>query len=142
MTLLLVGLGGAVGATSRYLTDRAITTRLNPVFPWGTLVVNIAASLVLGFLTGAATTLPPQWYAVLGTGLAGALSTYSTFGYETVGLIQDRAHRQALGSVADPHGVTACHAGRQRSACSPWSAPVPLPTMTPRLLTRPAPPDW
>ncbi len=110
MTLLLVVLGGAVGAASRYLTDRAITTRLNPVFPWGTLVVNIAASLVLGFLTGAATTLPPQWYAVLGTGLAGALSTYSTFGYETVRLIQDRAHRHAVTSVAGNLAGTLCAA--------------------------------
>jgi CrcB protein len=100
VTLLLVAVGGAVGAPLRYLTDRAITTRLNPVFPWGTLMVNIAASLLLGILTGAATALPPQWYAGLGAGLAGALSTYSTFGYETVRLIQDRAHRHAVASVA------------------------------------------
>jgi len=110
VTLLLVVLGGAVGAASRHLTDRAIRTRLDPVFPWGTLVVNIAASLLLGILTGAATALPSQWYAVLGTGLAGALSTYSTFGYETVRLIQDRAHRHAVGSVAANLAGTLCAA--------------------------------
>ena len=110
MTLLLVALGGAVGAPLRYLTDRTIRTRLDPVLPHGTLVVNIAASLLLGILTGAATALPPQWYAVLGTGLAGALSTYSTFGYETVSLIQDRAHRHAVGSVAGNLAGTLCSA--------------------------------
>lgn len=110
MTLLLVVLGGAVGAPLRYLTDRAIAARLDQVFPWGTLVVNIAASLLLGILTGAAMTLPPHWYAVLGTGLAGALSTYSTFGYETVGLIQDRAHRRAVASVAGNLAGTLCAA--------------------------------
>jgi CrcB protein len=110
VTLLLVLLGGAVGAPLRYLTDRAITTRLDPVFPWGTLVVNIAASLLLGMLTGAATALPPPWYALLGTGLAGALSTYSTFGYETVGLIRGDAHRHAALNVVTNLVATLCAA--------------------------------
>jgi CrcB protein len=96
VTLLFVVLGGAVGAPLRYLTDRALTGR----FPWGTLAVNIAASLLLGTLTGATGALPPQWFALLGTGLAGALSTYSTFGYETVRLVRDGATRHAVLNVA------------------------------------------
>lgn len=95
MTLALVLLGGAIGATLRYLTDRALTGG----FPWGTLTVNVVASLGLGMLTGAASALPPGWYALLGTGLAGALSTYSTFGYETVRLIRDGTHRRAFLNV-------------------------------------------
>lgn len=100
MTLLFVLVGGAVGAPLRYLTDRAVTARWGAGFPWGTLAVNCLGSLLLGTLTGAATALPPQWYALLGTGLAGALSTYSTFGYETVRLIRDSAHGYAVANVA------------------------------------------
>ncbi len=99
MSLLLVFVGGAIGAPLRYLTDRAIAARLDPVFPWGTLTVNIAASLLLGLLTGAASVLPGWLPLLLGTGLAGALSTYSTFGYETVRLIQDGARAYALVNV-------------------------------------------
>ncbi len=52
MTVLLVALGAAVGAPLRYLTDRTIQARHDSVFPWGTLTVNVAGSVVLGFITG------------------------------------------------------------------------------------------
>jgi CrcB protein len=84
VTVLLVALGAAVGAPLRYLTDRAVQSRHDSVFPWGTLTVNVAGSLLLGFLTGW-----PAGHAVsalLGTGFCGALTTYSTFSYETVRL--------------------------------------------------------
>ena len=54
MTLLLVALGAVVGAPLRYLTDRFIQARHDTTFPWGTLTVNVAGSLIMGFLTGAA----------------------------------------------------------------------------------------
>ena len=84
MTVLLVALGAAVGAPTRYLTDRAVQLRFGPGRPWGTLSVNVVASLVLGILVGAqvATTAA----ALVGTGFCGALSTYSTFAYETMRL--------------------------------------------------------
>lgn len=87
MTILLVALGAAVGAPLRYLTDRAIQSRHESVFPWGTLTVNIAGSLLLGFFIG----LPasPGVTAVAATGFCGALTTYSTFSYETLRLAQD-----------------------------------------------------
>lgn len=91
MTLLLVALGAAVGAPMRYLADRAIQARHDSVFPWGTLTVNIAGSLLLGLLATAALATPAPAMALLGTGLCGALTTYSTFGYETVRLLQDGA---------------------------------------------------
>ncbi|MER5551294.1 CrcB family protein [Streptomyces sp. NPDC002793] len=90
MNWLLVVLGGAVGAPLRYLTDRAVQTRHGAVlpyaFPWGTFAVNAAGSLLLGVLTGAAVSTPV--YALLGTGLCGALTTYSTFSYETLRLAE------------------------------------------------------
>ena len=84
MIALMIGLGALVGAPARYLIDRRVQARLNPVFPWGTFTVNIAASLVLGIVVGAPTNATTS--ALIGTGFCGALSTYSTFGYETMRL--------------------------------------------------------
>jgi CrcB protein len=97
MTVLLVALGAAIGAPLRYLTDRLIQTRHDSVFPWGTLAVNVAGSFVLGVLAG----LPvgPGLSAALGTGFCGALTTYSTFGYETLRLAQEGARCYALANV-------------------------------------------
>ena len=95
--MLFVCLGAAVGAPARYLTDRAIQSRHDSVFPWGTFAVNVIGSLVLGVLVGAATQrdVPPALVAGLGTGFCGALTTYSTFGYETVRLAEDGARLYA-----------------------------------------------
>lgn len=98
MTVLLIALGAAVGAPLRHLTDRLVRARHESVFPWGTLIVNVTGCLLLGLLAG----LPagPAWQALLGTGLCGALTTYSTFGHETVRLLRDGAWRQAFGYLA------------------------------------------
>ncbi|MER7461630.1 CrcB family protein [Streptomyces sp. NPDC097981] len=90
MNWVLVVAGAVVGAPLRYLTDRAVQARHDSVFPWGTLVVNVGACLVLGTLTGAvlAGAAPTRMNLLLGTGLCGALSTYSTFSYETLRLYE------------------------------------------------------
>ena len=102
MTLLLIALGAAVGAPLRYLTDRAVQTRHDSLFPWGTFSVNIAGSLILGTLTGGASTgaVPGSALALLGTGLCGALTTYSTLGYETLRLAEDGARFYAVLNAA------------------------------------------
>jgi fluoride exporter len=91
MTLLLVAVGAAIGAPLRYLTDRFIQARHDTIFPWGTLTVNIPGSIIFGVLMGMATTgrLDPAIGTVLGPGFCGALTTYSTFGYETLRLAED-----------------------------------------------------
>jgi CrcB protein len=99
---LLVILGAMVGAPARYLTDRAVQARHDTVFPWGTFTVNVVASLVLGVLTGAvaAGAASSRVQVLVGTGLCGALSTYSTFSYETLRLAQDGARLLAAVNVA------------------------------------------
>ncbi len=89
MTVLLVLLGGAVGAPSRYLIDRYVQQRHDGVFPWGTLTVNLIGCLILGVLTGAAHHLPAPVVTLAGTGFCGALTTFSTFGFETTRLLEE-----------------------------------------------------
>ncbi|MFB9349775.1 MULTISPECIES: fluoride efflux transporter CrcB [Streptomyces] len=88
MNWLYVVLGAMAGAPLRYLTDRAVQSRHDSVFPWGTFTVNVTGSLVLGLLTGAtaAGAAGSRLQLLLGTGLCGALTTYSTFSYETLRL--------------------------------------------------------
>ena len=102
MTLLLVALGAIVGAPLRYLTDRFIQARHDTIFPWGTLTVNAAGSLIMGFLVGAAAAgrLDPMIVTVLGPGFCGALTTYSTFGYETLRLAEDGSRFLATANIA------------------------------------------
>lgn len=95
MTLLLVALGGAFGASLRYLVDRAVQSRHDSVFPWGTFVANVAGSLVLGLVAGSSGAV----YALAGAGFCGALTTYSTFSYETLRLLEDGSRFCALANV-------------------------------------------
>ena len=103
MTALAVAVGGAVGAVLRHLVSR----RLNrPGFPWGTLAVNVAGSFLLGAVLGRT---PPEVAALVGTGFCGALTTYSTFTLEIVGLPTGRAI--AYAAVSTTAGLAAATLG-------------------------------
>jgi CrcB protein len=101
MTLLLVALGAAVGAPARYLVDRAVQARHRSSYPWGTWTVNVVASLILGVVTGAVVAggAGEQVAALVGTGFCGALSTYSTFSFETLRLAETGRRGAAAGNV-------------------------------------------
>ncbi len=90
MTVLAVLVGGAIGAPLRYLLDLFVQSRHDSVFPWGTFTVNVVGSLVLGVTAATVVELDsPSWVlALVGTGVCGALTTFSTFGYESVRLLQ------------------------------------------------------
>ncbi len=96
-----VCLGAAVGAPGRYLVDRAVQARHDSLMPWGTMLVNVVGSLVLGLLVGLSTgsDVPDAVTLSVGTGLCGALTTYSTFGYETFRLVEDGARLYAALNV-------------------------------------------
>ncbi|TMR08521.1 fluoride efflux transporter CrcB [Nonomuraea turkmeniaca] len=111
MTILLIVLGAAVGAPLRYLVDRAVQARHDTVFPWGTLTVNVAGSALLGFL--AALPAGDGLMALAGIGFCGALTTYSTLGYETVRLIEEgvRFHAVANAVASIVAGLGAAYCG-------------------------------
>ncbi|MFF8368671.1 fluoride efflux transporter CrcB [Streptomyces lydicus] len=115
MNWLLVVAGAMVGAPLRFLTDRYVQSRHDTVFPWGTFAVNTAGSLILGLLAGAVTAgaASSQLQLLLGTGLCGALTTYSTFSYETLRLAADGARGYAVANVAGSvlAGLAAAFAG-------------------------------
>lgn len=108
MTGVWLGLAaaGAVGAPCRYLVDSAIGERSPGRFPWGTFVVNMTGSLLLGLITGAALYrgFPATPRIILGAGFCGAYTTFSTWTFETVRLLEERApgaaFANALGSLA------------------------------------------
>ncbi len=111
---LAVVAAGAAGATLRYLVDGYVRARMaEGLFPWGTFVVNVTGSLVLGLLTGLGLShaLAETPRAVLGTGFCGAYTTFSTFTLETVRLIEEGAvavaFRNAFGTLVVCAGAAA-----------------------------------
>ena len=113
MTLALVLAGGAVGAIARYLTDRAVQSRLDAVFPWGTFAANVIGSLLIGVVSGLTAGSLPWVRDLVGVGFCGALTTYSTFGYETVRLATAGAWRYAAANAGATvlAGLGACWLG-------------------------------
>ena len=106
MTLAYVALGGALGALARYGISGWVYDRMGESFPWGTLVVNLVGCLVLGVAIRwlQVTAVAPGVRPFLTIGLLGAFTTFSTFSYETVALLQEgqwlRASLYVGGSVA------------------------------------------
>ena len=111
---------GAVGAPLRYVVDGFVAERVSGAFPWGTWLINVSGSFVLGVLTGLALYhgLPRTPKLVLGTGFCGAFTTFSTFSYETVRLVEegdvDDAVRNVAATVAA--GLAAAAAGMALAA--------------------------
>jgi fluoride exporter len=86
-TALTLGLLGGVGALARFLLDGAIATRLGRDFPYGTLAVNLSGALLLGVLAGAVS--DDETMRLLGTGLLGAYTTFSTWALESHRLAEE-----------------------------------------------------
>lgn len=92
LIFIALALAGGIGASARMLLDGIIKSRVSSGVPWGTIVINVSGSLVLGLLTGLASsaTLPESWHLILGTGFLGGYTTFSTASFETIRLIQER----------------------------------------------------
>lgn len=87
---LLVATAAALGAAARYALDIAIQRRHLSVLPWGTFAINVTGSFALGVVTGVGTHhgLGSDWTSILGTGLLGGYTTWSTFTWETFALAE------------------------------------------------------
>lgn len=94
-----VVLGALAGAPLRLLADRVAVARAGPGSVLGILAVNVLGSAVLGALLGARD-LPPAVVALVGTGFCGTLTTFSTFGWDVVRLVEERAVGRALAYLA------------------------------------------
>jgi CrcB protein len=98
MKILIIGLGGFIGAVMRYSISGWVQKLFSGSFPYGTLAVNIIGSFVLGFflfMSKGRFAINPIWRSFIAVGMMGALTTYSTFSYETVMLLQENLYLQA-----------------------------------------------
>lgn len=101
---LAIAVAGGVGAALRYVLDNAVPARARERFPWGTVVVNLTGSFVLGLAAGWSIAEP--WGAIVTTGLLGGYTTFSTSSIESIRLLMRRRYAAAL--VNGPGLVAAC----------------------------------
>jgi fluoride exporter len=106
MAILWVGLGGFIGANARYLLGGIVAEHYGTTFPLGTFVINVTGSFILGLFMAFAADRPwinPAWRLTFAIGFVGAYTTFSTFTYESIRLIQEKelllATANVLGSV-------------------------------------------
>jgi CrcB protein len=107
--ITLLAVGGGAGTNARYWLGRLVTQLQGEVeFPWATFTINVVGSALLGVVSAAYLNHPDparrNWYLLLGTGFCGGFTTFSTFSFETLKLIQIgrpwAAAAYSLGSVA------------------------------------------
>jgi CrcB protein len=97
-TFWAIAIGAAVGGVSRYYLASSVQHRLGAAFPWGTLLVNVTGSLLLGFLVRYALSTPAvsvEMRALLTTGFCGGYTTFSTFSFETAALLEEGQYERA-----------------------------------------------
>jgi len=101
VTYVAISVGAVLGANARFLVGGWVADRLGPAFPYGTLVINVTGSILIGFvLTIATERLVAPWFVpLLAIGFLGSYTTFSTFSYETLALIQDGAMINAAANV-------------------------------------------
>jgi len=101
-TIILIGIGGFIGANLRYGVSVWTTNQLGPHFPWGTLIINMTGSFVLALFlayTVNHVTLDDRIRLFLAVGFCGAYTTFSTYAVESMALLQGRAWIVALGNI-------------------------------------------
>ena len=114
---LLIALGGGLGSIARYWVSATVGGRMGMRFPFGTLVVNLTACLVIGFMLtwlGGRAEVSPAWRYLVAVGFIGAYSTFSTYEWETLSTLRSGAFAlasfYAVGSVALGLAATWCGA--------------------------------
>ncbi|MEL1135648.1 fluoride efflux transporter CrcB [Desulfitobacterium sp. THU1] len=102
MTSIVIAIGGALGALSRYELSLWISDRWTQVFPLPTFVINISGAFLLGFINVLfldKLSLAPEWRLGIGVGFLGAFTTFSTFGFEVFTLLEKGLYSTAISYV-------------------------------------------
>ncbi len=105
MTYFWVAIGSALGGVGRYWCGVVVAQRLGESFPWGTVLVNVTGSFVIGVVAAMGASLDWPWFpanhvrAFVVVGLCGGYTTFSAFSLQTLTLLQDGAWAEALGNV-------------------------------------------
>lgn len=103
MKILLVALGGSLGATARYVASNWLANRFGSDFPYGTLAVNVVGCFIIGFFMTVTTErviINPYWRLLVTVGFVGGLTTFSSFSYETFRLLEDANWLMAFYNMA------------------------------------------
>jgi fluoride exporter len=101
-SILLVGIGGFVGSVARYLVAIVFAGQVASLFPFATLTVNVVGCFLIGILfalSDRGNILSPEWRILLTTGFCGGFTTFSTFSYESLRLMQDGEYLYLLAYV-------------------------------------------
>jgi protein CrcB len=135
LTYVLIALGGAIGSVGRAWLGAAMVTWTGPSFPWGTLLINVLGSFVIGFFATLTATdgrfpIAADWRAFVMIGICGGFTTFSSFSLQSFDLLRDGRPAQALGNVA--LSVLLClgavalgYAGAQATRLSPLASLEP-----------------
>lgn len=102
LEIILVAIGGGIGSVARYLTSNWAAARFGADFPLGTLLVNVVGCFIIGLfmaLTTERLSVSPYWRLLVAVGFLGGLTTFSSFSYETLRLLQDADATQAFYNV-------------------------------------------
>jgi CrcB protein len=116
-SVITVGLGGFIGTVARFLISRYFQVHVNSVFPWGTFIVNIAGSLLIGFILGLSEKgelFTPETRLFLTVGICGGFTTFSTFSNDALMLAkeQDWMRFVVYSSLSFFLGLFAVYSGR------------------------------
>ena len=101
--VLIVGLGGFAGSISRYLIQLAVISRFTLLFPLGTFAINLVGSLMVGLIFGYAERfqwMNPEWRLFLAIGFCGSFTTFSSFAFDNLRLLEDGNYYQLFWYVS------------------------------------------
>ncbi|MGJ8638064.1 MAG: fluoride efflux transporter FluC [Opitutaceae bacterium] len=113
MLILFTAIGCALGGITRYLVTNWVNRLCGEAFPWGTLVVNVLGSFLLGIVLGAGITPAESWRSIQGAhafwaiGFCGGLTTFSTFNLQTLNLVSKQQWRRVAGNTFGSLGLCA-----------------------------------
>ena len=102
LNIVFVAIGGGIGATTRYLVSTWAAARFGSTFPYGTLIVNVVGCFIIGAFMSIATErliVNPYWRLFIAVGFLGGLTTFSSFSFETLRLLEEADIMQAFTNV-------------------------------------------